>query len=104
MVRAGARHQRETNVANHPSAEKRNRQNIKRRERNTHVRTGVRTLVKRVRAALALGNATEAQTALTAAVRRIDQAVTKGVFHASTGSRYVSRLMAQVAALGGKSA
>ena len=91
---------RETNVANHPSAEKRNRQNIKRRERNTHVRTGVRTVVKRVRVALASGNAAEAKTALAAAVRRIDQAVSKGVFHASTGSRYVSRLMAQVAALG----
>lgn len=98
-MRADASQQRETNVANHPSAEKRNRQNIKRRARNTHVRTTVRTVVKRVRVALDLGNATEAKTALAVAVRRIDQAVSKGVFHASTGSRYVSRLMAQVAAL-----
>ena len=52
-----------------------------------------------MRVALDLGNATEAKTALAVAVRRIDQAVSKGVFHASTGSRYVSRLMAQVAAL-----
>ena len=87
-------------MASHPSAEKRNRQNIKRRERNTHVRTGVRTFVKRVRAALETGNAAEAKTALAAAVRRIDQAVSKGVFHQATGSRYISRLMAQVAAIG----
>ena len=86
-------------MANHPSAEKRNRQNIKRRERNTHVHSSVRTLVKRVRAAVESGNVAEAKTALSDAIRHIDQAVTKGVYHQSTGSRYVSRLSAQVAAL-----
>jgi len=86
-------------VANHPSADKRNRQNIKRRERNTHVRSSVRTFVKRVRSAVEAGNVAEAKTALTDAIQHIDQAVTKGVYHRATGSRYVSRLSAQVAAL-----
>jgi small subunit ribosomal protein S20 len=90
---------RENTVANHPSADKRNRQNIKRRERNTHVRSSVRTFVKRVRAAVEAGNVAEAKTALIEAIQHIDQAVTKGVYHQSTGSRYVSRLSAQVAAL-----
>ncbi len=90
-------------MANHPSADKRNRQNIKRRERNTHVRSSVRTFVKRVRSAVEAGNVAEAKTALTEAIQHIDQAVTKGVYHPSTGSRYVSRLSAQVAALGAAS-
>ena len=40
------------------------------------------------------------KAALPEALRRIDMAVSKGVFHRKTGSRYVSRLAAQVAALG----
>ena len=40
-------------MANHPSAEKRNRQRAKRTDRNRGVTSAVRTLVKRVRTALA---------------------------------------------------
>jgi len=86
-------------VANHASAKKRIRQTLKRTERNKHVRTTVRTLVKRVRTAIAQGDKAGAQTALAVAARRIDMAVTKGVYHRKTGSRYISRLSRQVAAL-----
>ena len=86
-------------MANHPSAEKRNRQNIKRNDRNRAARTGVRSFVKKVRVAVAAGNKVEAKTALAEAVRKIDQAVGKGVYKRETGSRYVSRLSAQVSAL-----
>ena len=40
-------------MANHPSAEKRNRQRIKRTDRNRAAKSAVRTLVKRVRTAIA---------------------------------------------------
>jgi len=86
-------------VANHPSAQKRARQTIKRALRNKHVRTEVRTLVKRVRAALASGKRKDAVASLQVAVRKIDMAVSKGVLPRNAGSRYIGRLSSQVAAL-----
>lgn len=86
-------------MANHASAEKRARQNLKRRERNRTVKSTVRTYVKKVREAVAAGDKKAAQAALHVAAKRIEQAVGKGVFHKTTGSRYVSRLSTQVAAL-----
>ena len=87
-------------MANHASAKKRIRQTAKRTIRNRHIRTTVRTAVKLVRQAIESGDAGAAAEALKPAVRRIDMAVSKGVYHRKTGSRYVSRLSAQVAALG----
>ncbi len=86
-------------MANHASAKKRIRQTVKRTARNKIIRTNVRTLVKRVRAAIDSGDATAAKAALPAAIRRIDMAVTKGIFHRKTGSRYISRLTQRVSAL-----
>lgn len=86
-------------MANHESSKKRIRQTIKRTLRNRHVRSTVRTHVKKVRDAIATGDTSAAQTALASAVRRIDMAVSKGVYHRKTGSRYISRLSEQVAAL-----
>jgi small subunit ribosomal protein S20 len=86
-------------VANHASAKKRIRQTAKRTIRNRHIRSTVRTYVKRVRAALSEGDKTAAQEALHAAVRKIDGAVNKGVYHRRTGSRYISRLTQQVNSL-----
>jgi small subunit ribosomal protein S20 len=78
-------------VANHPSAEKRNRQRIKRTLRNRAVKSAVRTHVKNKKAA------TEALKAATVA---LDRASSKGVVPAKTASRTVSRLAAQVHKLG----
>jgi len=86
-------------VANHASAKKRIRQTAKRTTRNKHIRSTVRGLVKSVRVAIAEGDKTAAQNALKSAVRRIDMAVSKGVYHKKTGSRYISRLTSQVAGL-----
>ena len=86
-------------MANHPSAAKRNRQRVQRTARNKNVRTGVRTTMKRVREAIEGKDKKAATTALADAVKRIDSAVSKGVYPKRTGSRYVSRLSAQVAAL-----
>jgi small subunit ribosomal protein S20 len=86
-------------MANVDSAKKRIRQTEKRTARNKHVRTIVRTVMKRVREALASKDKKAATTALVTAVKSIDSAVSKGVYPRKTGSRYVSRLSAQVAAL-----
>lgn len=86
-------------MANHASAKKRIRQTLKRTARNQHVRSTVRTYIKRVRVAIESGDAAEAKIALADATRRIDMAVSKGVFPRLRGSRYISRLSSQVAAL-----
>lgn len=83
-------------MANHPSAEKRNRQRVKRTDRNRAVTSAVRTLVKRVRTAIAAKDAKAAETALKVATVALDKAATKGVLHSKAVSRTVSRLMAQV--------
>lgn len=79
-------------MANHPQAKKRNRQTIKRTARNRHFRTTVRTLVRRVRAAVAAGEAGPAQEALRLAIKQLDRSVTKGVLKRKTASRTISRL------------
>ena len=79
-------------MANHPQAKKRNRQRIKRTARNRHFRTTVRSLVKRVRTAVAAGEAGPAQEALRLAIKQLDRSVTKGVLKRETASRTISRL------------
>jgi small subunit ribosomal protein S20 len=88
-------------VANHDSAKKRIRQTQRRTARNKHVRSTTRTVVKRVRAALAQEDVQAAEKHLADARRLIDRAVRKGVYHWKTGARYVSRLTSQVDALKG---
>lgn len=83
-------------MANHPSAEKRNRQRTKRTDRNRAITSSVRTLVKRVRTAIHAKDAGAAQTALKAATVALDQAASKGALHAKAVSRTISRLSAQV--------
>jgi small subunit ribosomal protein S20 len=86
-------------MANHPSAEKRNRQRIKRTVRNRAVKSAVRTHVKNVRDAVAAKDSKEAQAALTRATVALDRAAGKGVVPKKTASRTVSRLASAVHAL-----
>ena len=55
--------------------------------------------MKRVRAAIQAGDAAGAKKALGQAVSQIDTAVSKGIYHRRTGSRYIARLTHQVNAL-----
>src|SRR3954467_12514828 len=55
-------------------------------------RTGVRTLMKRLRTAITAGDATAAGNLLHPTMSAIDRAITKGVLHENTGNRYKSRL------------
>jgi small subunit ribosomal protein S20 len=83
-------------VANHASAEKRNRQRIVRTVRNRAVTSAVRTLVKRVRIAIAAKDKKAASQALRDATIALDRASSKGVFHVKAASRTVARLSAAV--------
>ncbi len=86
-------------MANHASAEKRNRQRIRRTERNRAVKSAVRTHVKKVRAAVAAKDKTAAQAALAVAGRALDKAASKGAVHAKAAARTIGRLAAAVAKL-----
>ena len=79
-------------VANHKSAEKRHRQSKIRNARNTHIRSTMRSYVKKVRMAIAEGDVETAKTLLDKAVPYIDKAATKGVIHKATASRKISRM------------
>lgn len=79
-------------MANHKSAIKRIKQNRKRNERNTHIKSTLKTFIKRVREAAAAKDTVAAREALGAAIPVIDGAASKGVIHRSTASRNVSRL------------
>jgi small subunit ribosomal protein S20 len=87
-------------VANHPSAEKRNRQRITRTTRNRAVASTVRTIVKNVRTAIAGKDKAAAKEALKKAISALDTGAQKGVVHPKAASRTIGRLAAQVHALG----
>ncbi len=79
-------------MAQHKSALKRIKQNKKRADRNRHVRSTLRTFIKRVREAVAAKDDTLAKESLAAAIPVIDTAASKGVIHRNKASRDVSRL------------
>ena len=85
-------------MANTKSAEKRMRQSEKRRARNRAVRATMRTAVKKVRVALAAGDAQGAEAALKDAISVIDRTSKKNVVHRNTAARTKSRLMKAVQA------
>ena len=86
-------------MANIKSAQKQNRQRVKRTARNASQKTAMRTAVKRVRAAIGRKQTKEAQAALGAAIKAIDRAASKGVIKPGTASRSVSRLSVAVGQL-----
>ena len=88
----------------HPSAVKRNRQNKKRNERNTMLRSSLRTTIRRVTSAVARNDVPTAQAELPVAVRALGKASSKGIIHKNQASRRISRLTRKVAALGSQSA
>ncbi len=79
-------------MANHKSAIKRHRQNLKRREANRSARAAVRTAVKKAEAAAQAGTKAEAQELARTAESMMSKAAKKGLFHKSTLARKVSRL------------
>ncbi|MET0754352.1 MAG: 30S ribosomal protein S20 [Pyrinomonadaceae bacterium] len=83
-------------MPNHKSAEKRDRQNEKRRAINKSNRTKVRTQIKKLRSALTGHDKTQSVELLNPTISLIDKAVNKGILHKNTAARYKSRLTSHV--------
>jgi small subunit ribosomal protein S20 len=79
-------------VANTKSAEKQNRQAQKHRARNAHVMSTMRSSVRKFRETAAAGDAAKTKEELTAAIRQISKAASKGVIHKAQAARRISRL------------
>jgi small subunit ribosomal protein S20 len=86
-------------MATHKSALKRQKQDEKRSQRNVHIRSTLKTLIKRVRLAVEAKDIDKARTTLTEAIPAIDKAKSKGVIHRNTASRKISRLTRRVNSL-----
>ncbi len=79
-------------MANIKSAKKRILVNETKAIRNKQIKSKVKTMIKKVDAAVAAGDKELAKTNLVEAVSEIDKACSKGVYHKNTASRKVSRL------------
>ena len=89
-------------MANIKSAKKRILTSNKKAEANKAVKTGVKTAVKKVNAAVESGDKAAAQEALKAAsstINRANRAASKGVLHKNNAARKVSRLSEKVSKL-----
>ncbi len=83
-------------MANHKSAEKRNRQAQVRRQRNRSNRSKMKTAIKNLNEAIETGNGEEAKSALAAALPVIAKTASKGTIHKKNASRKISRLTKRV--------
>ena len=84
-------------MADHKSALKRVRQTIKRTAHNRSMRADLRTIIKKFRLLQESGNIEQARDAYTDVQKNIDKAITKGILHKRTGTRYKSRLALSLA-------
>lgn len=87
-------------MANTPQAKKRIRRNDRRAEVNGNRVGRIRTFVKKLESALALGDKDAATAAIAQVQPELARGVAKGVLHKNTASRKFSRLTKRVAALG----
>ena len=83
-------------MPNHKSAEKRVRQNEKRKDVNRSNRGRLRTSIKKLRAALSGSDKDQLKTLLPETISTIDKAVQKGVLHKNAAARHKSRLTSRV--------
>ena len=86
-------------MANIKSQIKRNKQNEKRRLRNKAVKSELKTYIRKFREAADTGNVDEATTAMQAACRKLDKAVSKGVIHKNQAANRKSAIAKRAATL-----
>lgn len=68
----------------------------KKTAQNNMIKTGYRTAVKKVEAAVSAGNVEEAKKLFVEATKKIDQACTKGVIKKNTAARKKSNLAKKI--------
>jgi small subunit ribosomal protein S20 len=83
-------------MANSPSAKKSARQIVRRTAVNKSRRSQMRTFVRKVEEALAAKNVVEAKAAFLNVQPALARAAQKGIIHANTASRKISRLAARL--------
>jgi small subunit ribosomal protein S20 len=83
------------------SAQKRHRQNLKRRMRNRPIRTRVRTAEGGLDQAVEAKDKGAAEQALKRSASLLDSAAAKGVIHPNAAARKKSRLATRIAGLTG---
>jgi small subunit ribosomal protein S20 len=83
-------------VANHKSAEKRNRQAQASRLRNKMNRTKMKSIIRKLDETVVAGTADEIKEALREATSVIARTASKGTIHKKNASRKISRLAKRV--------
>jgi len=83
-------------MANHPSAQKRHRQSLKRRLRNRNAKAAIRTAIKKTSAYIEKGELDAAKKEASIATRLLDKAGIHGILHKNTVARSISRLQSRV--------
>ncbi|HEY5986155.1 MAG TPA: 30S ribosomal protein S20 [Streptosporangiaceae bacterium] len=86
-------------MANIKSQIKRNKQNEKARQRNKAVKSSLKTAVRKFREAADAGDVDSATTAMRAACRDLDKAVSKGVIHENQAANKKSAIAKRCAEL-----
>ncbi len=86
-------------MANNPSAIKRNRQTIVRRQRNRSQKSRMRNAVKTLRQAIEAGDSATARTLLPETLQLVDLTAQKGAIHRNAAARTKSRLERAVSGL-----
>lgn len=79
-------------MANIKQQKKRVLTNEKRRQRNKSFRSATRTEIRKFREAVESGDKAAAEAQLRVASRKLDKAVTKGVFHRNNAANKKSRM------------
>lgn len=86
-------------MANTVQARKRARQALDRRDRNTSLRSKLRTAIKQVRKAVLAGDKAEAQKIFVESSSVIDSIADKKIIHKNKAARQKSRLSAAIKGL-----
>lgn len=83
-------------MANHASAKKRIRRNLRKSHVNHSRLNRIKTMIKRVESAIDSKDSASAKEAFKDAMPELMKGVNKGIFHKNTASRRVSRLNARI--------
>ncbi|MCB2292549.1 30S ribosomal protein S20 [Clostridium algoriphilum] len=86
-------------MANIKSAKKRIKITAVKTERNTMIKSALKTKVKKFETAVVTGNVEDATVTYASVVKALDMAVTKGILHINKAARRKSRLAAKLNAL-----
>lgn len=86
-------------MANIKSAKKRAEIAVRNNERNTAIKSSIKTAIKKVLALAPQGEKTEIDAALSKVYQLCDKAVGKGILHKNTAARRKSRLTIAISKL-----